>query len=553
MSDPRPGRPRRFAAIPGCWVHLARRVITRHVVGTAPEGIIDGRIYRRTGTRESEERLRSGDRHQYRRSRARLRRRRLRRRGRPRHHDPHLARLPPGTGHRPGGDQRHERPAQPGRRRRQARLEPGLVAGDDVGGRPRRARDLVVRAGSRESGVGSIPSPLGRAEKRRRLPSPRSEGPGTCGAGGVGDEGSSPHHLSPITLVVLLCATLLLGGCAAGAPSIVAPVAPDSSSQGVVPAVEAAQDPGIPQPAAPVVVAPESAAPSAKIQPGAADTTSQVAGAAAETLDPAAPEVLSSSDTAAFAQDVPAPADPVSEPVLTGEDAENDAGAPATTITRPPPPPDPSTGLSTIVEGGTNGRLEVALTFDAGADTGYAAEILDLLRDEGIEATFGMTGVWARANPELVQRMVAEGHQLINHTWDHSSLTGANTQMPPMTPEQVTQQLADTEAVVRDLTGYEMRPYFRPPYGDYDETSLGYLYDDGYSETIWWTCDTRGWAGWGAQQIVDYCTTNIAEDEILLLHVGAAAVGDFEALPGLIEFFRDNGYSFVTIEQMLQP
>ncbi len=139
------------------------------------------------------------------------------------------------------------------------------------------------------------------------------------------------------------------------------------------------------------------------------------------------------------------------------------------TILRPPPPPDPGTGLSTIVDRGTNGRLEVALTFDAGADTGYAAEILDLLRDEGIKASFGMTGVWAQANPELVQRMVAEGHQLINHTWDHSSLTGANTQMPPKTPEQVAQQLADTEAVVRDLTGYEMRPYFRPPYGDYDE------------------------------------------------------------------------------------
>ena len=322
----------------------------------------------------------------------------------------------------------------------------------------------------------------------------------------------------------------------------------------MVPAVEAAQDPGIPQPAAPVVVAPESAAPSAEIQPASVDTTSQVGGAAAETLDPAAPEVLASSDTAAFAQEVPAGAAPVSEPMLTGEDAGGDAGARAANSVRPPPPPDPGTGLSTIVEEGTNGRLEVALTFDAGADTGYAAEILDLLRDEEIKATFGMTGVWAEANPDLVRRMVAEGHQLINHTWDHSSLTGANTQMPPLSPEQVAQQLYDTESVVRDLTGgYEMRPYFRPPYGDYDEASLGYLYDDGYTETIWWTCDTRGWAGWGAQQIVDYCTTNIAEDEILLLHVGAAAVGDFEALPGLIEFFRDNGYDFVTIEQMLQP
>jgi len=361
------------------------------------------------------------------------------------------------------------------------------------------------------------------------------------------------RHLSPITLVVLLCATLLLSGCAAGAPSIVAPVAPDASSQAVIPAVQAVQDPPNSRPAAPVG-APESVATSVEMQPAAVDTTSEVAGAAAETLDPAAPEVLSPSDTAAFTQEVPAEAPPVSEPMLAGEDAGDDPAAPAAKIVRPPPPPDPGTGLSTIVDRGSNGRLEVALTFDAGADTGYAAEILDLLRDEGIKATFGMTGVWAEANPDLVRRMVAEGHQLINHTWDHSSLTGANTQMPPLTPEQVAQQLADTESVVRDLTGgYEMRPYFRPPYGDYDANSLRYLYDNGYSETIWWTCDTRGWAGWGAQQIIDYCTTNIAEDEILLLHVGAAAAGDFEALPGLITFFRDSGYNFVTIEQMLQP
>jgi peptidoglycan-N-acetylglucosamine deacetylase len=329
-------------------------------------------------------------------------------------------------------------------------------------------------------------------------------------------------------------------------------VAPDSSSQELVPAVEAANVPGVPQAAAPADAV-GTTAPAAVVQPAVVDTTTEIADAAAETLDAAEPEVLSSTDAAAFAQDVPAATDPLSEPLLTTDDVGDDVAAPAAKIVRPPPPPDPGTGPSTIIDGGTNGRLEVALTFDAGADTGYAAEILDLLREEGIEATFGMTGVWAEENPELVQRMVAEGHQLMNHTWDHSSLTGANTQMPPLTPEQVAEQLADTEAVVRDLTGYEMRPYFRPPYGDYDEDSLRYLYDNGYSETIWWTCDTRGWAGWGAQQIIDYCTTNIAEDEILLLHVGAAAVGDFEALPGLIQFFRDNGYSFVTIEQMLQP
>jgi peptidoglycan/xylan/chitin deacetylase (PgdA/CDA1 family) len=342
--------------------------------------------------------------------------------------------------------------------------------------------------------------------------------------------------------MVLLVTTLLVSGCAAGSPTVVAPVAPE----------------------APVIQAPEAAA--AAPQAAAADAPAVVPTALAvavvnETSD-SAPSVASSleqppaadvsTDTASFAQAVPAIA-PQPETASASDVPAESAAASAAQLERPPPPPDPGTGLSTIVESGPNDNLEVALTFDAGADTGYAAEILDLLRDEGIHATFGMTGLWAQSNPDLVRRMVAEGHQLINHTWDHSSLTGANTGMPPETPEQVAQQLGDTEAVVRELTGYEMQPYFRPPYGDYDETSLRELYNNGYYLSIWWTCDSHGWAGWLSQEIVDYCTTNIRPHEILLLHVGAAATGDFEALPGLIQFFRDSGYAFVTIEQMLQP
>lgn len=282
----------------------------------------------------------------------------------------------------------------------------------------------------------------------------------------------------------------------------------------------------------------------------AAPTPTQAAPAPTATVLVASVETPSAS-VAAFAQAVPAVDAPDPAP-QTGSGGIR--AVPAAQADRPPPPPEDGSGLSEIIESGPNDRLEVALTFDAGADKGYASDILDLLRDEGIHATFGMTGQWASEHPELVQRMVAEGHQLINHTWDHASLTGANTGLPPMTPEQVTQELTDTANLVRDITGgYELRPYFRPPYGDYDEASLGYLYDNGYYLSIWWTCDTHGWDGWGSEKIIDYCTTNISQHEILLLHVGAAAAGDFEALPGLIDFFRDNGYTFVTIEQMLQP
>jgi peptidoglycan/xylan/chitin deacetylase (PgdA/CDA1 family) len=327
--------------------------------------------------------------------------------------------------------------------------------------------------------------------------------------------------------------TFVLTGCAAGSPSVVAPVAPESSEI-LIPEAPQADLSGA---AAPAPTKPAEAPAIAIEEPVAEAPGQEPLNAAVIETEPA-----TAADTAAFAREGPA----VTSPLI--------APAAQMATDRPPPPPDPGTGMSNIVEGGSNGRLEVALTFDAGADTGYGAEILDLLAAEGIAATFGMTGVWAQTNQALVQRMAAEGHQLINHTWDHASLTGANTGLPAQTPDQIAQQLADTEAVVREATGgYEMRPYFRPPYGDYDADSLAYLYNNGYYLTIWWTCDSHGWAGWGAQEIIDYCTTNIVEDEILLLHVGAAAATDYEALPGLIQFFRDNGYAFVTVEQMLQP
>jgi len=321
-------------------------------------------------------------------------------------------------------------------------------------------------------------------------------------------------------LIVLLTLAVVLSGCSAAAPPVSAPPTPD---------------------------APQLAAVSTTVPPPIVTATSTPVESATSAPTATADPIATGAPT------VPVAAD------FQGTDSD---AAPERTP-RPPPPPDPGTGLSIVVpdpgtlehpllNGGPNPK-EIALTFDAGADAGYAGDILDLLRDEGIKASFGMTGQWAEANPDLVRRMVDEGHMLFNHTWDHGSLTGANTGLPAQTAEQVAKQIGDTEAVVIDLTGYDMKPYFRPPYGDYDETSLGYLAANGYYITVWWTCDTRGWDGWDAAKITGYCTTNIKNHEIILLHVGAGAPGDYESLPGMIAFFRDEGYAFVTVEEMLQP
>lgn len=190
------------------------------------------------------------------------------------------------------------------------------------------------------------------------------------------------------------------------------------------------------------------------------------------------------------------------------------------------------------------------LTFDAGADRGYTEDILDILAAEGVQASFGMTGHWAEMNPDLIQRIVAEGHGLINHTWTHRSFTGHSTGQGPLSQEERRDELQRTESLIRDVTGVDMRPYFRPPYGDYDESVLLDLAVNGYTVNVMWTIDTLGWNGLTAAQINQRVWDGLAPGVIILMHVGAQSL-DAVALPDMIAGLRERGYAFATVEELV--
>ncbi len=197
-------------------------------------------------------------------------------------------------------------------------------------------------------------------------------------------------------------------------------------------------------------------------------------------------------------------------------------------------------------------RRRIALTFDAGADTGHAALILDTLREHGAAASFGMTGSWAERNPALLRRMAAEGHQLMNHTYDHASFTGVSTRLGAMPPALRRQQLERTEEIVRAIVGVELRPYFRPPYGDYDSSVNADIAASGYRYNVMWSVDSLGWNGLPAGAIVQRCLQRATPGAIIVLHVGAASQ-DAAALPGIIEGLRRDGYEFATVRQLVEP
>ncbi len=194
-------------------------------------------------------------------------------------------------------------------------------------------------------------------------------------------------------------------------------------------------------------------------------------------------------------------------------------------------------------------RAVVALTFDCGADRGYAEEILDILKQEGIRATFGMTGAWARANPDLVQRMLAEGHRLINHTDSHPSFTGASTGQRALSTDERLAEIRRAEEAVAAISGSleTMRPYFRPPYGDYDDQLLRELPHAGYTVIVMWTIDSLGWRGIPPEEVVRRVMQALQPGAIVLLHVGAQST-DAVALPDLITALREAGYGFALIE-----
>ncbi|MFL6136786.1 MAG: polysaccharide deacetylase family protein [Frankiaceae bacterium] len=198
-----------------------------------------------------------------------------------------------------------------------------------------------------------------------------------------------------------------------------------------------------------------------------------------------------------------------------------------------------------LVSKGTTTKKLVALTFDAGADLGHAWQILDLLRAEGIKATFGVTGAWVDAHPLAARRIVAEGHEIMNHTYDHASFTGFSTGKAALAFSQRRTEVMRAWATIDATTGASFTRWWRPPYGDRDASVDRDVSSLGYGRELMWTVDSLGWEGIAPSEVVSRCVGAATPGEIILMHVGAAST-DSAALPEVISRLRALGYGFAT-------
>lgn len=214
----------------------------------------------------------------------------------------------------------------------------------------------------------------------------------------------------------------------------------------------------------------------------------------------------------------------------------------APTTTKPPTTTTPAMPAVIVTRIPTDEKV-VALTFDAGSDRGFAKEILDVLAAHGIEASFAVTGKWAEAHSDLVSRIAAEGHTIINHTYDHPHLEDLST-------AQRLGQLARGEQVLSRISGQTTKPYFRLPYGSYDQQVLRDVGAAGYPYVVGWTVDTLGWKGVAPDEIVDRCVDALRPGTIVLMHVGSLSA-DYSALEAVLSAFDLAGYRYATIRELL--
>ena len=194
---------------------------------------------------------------------------------------------------------------------------------------------------------------------------------------------------------------------------------------------------------------------------------------------------------------------------------------------------------------------QVALTFDDGPDPNVTPTILDVLREHDVKATFFVLGYKVAQNPEVLRRIVQEGHTLGNHTYDHASL--ADLSVRQMHGEMQSTQ----EAVDRALGFHYPMTLMRPPYGApylSDQHMLPLfqrVMEEQRAYPVMWTVDSRDWelnghAGSIAENV--RATTN-KKGGVILLHDTHQSTA--EALPRIIAHYAAAGFSFTTVREML--
>ena len=185
---------------------------------------------------------------------------------------------------------------------------------------------------------------------------------------------------------------------------------------------------------------------------------------------------------------------------------------------------------------------KIYLTFDAGYEAGYMDKILETLKQNNVKAVFFITGHYLNSQPDLVRRMIDEGHIVGNHTVNHKC-------MPEIDDEAIKKDVMDLHTAMYDKFGYEMK-YIRPPKGEFSERTLSYTNSLGYKTVMWsvayddWDESKQGREEYGKKKILD----NLHNGAVILLHSNSK--DNANILDDVIKEAKKMGYEFGIIDDI---
>ena len=228
---------------------------------------------------------------------------------------------------------------------------------------------------------------------------------------------------------------------------------------------------------------------------------------------------------------VAAPADAPGAPITVGSITNPDSPLP-----KVPPP-----GMKVRYNSVHTDQMVLGMTFDDGPHPVNTPKLLDLLKEKNIKATFFLVGERVKMHPEIVRRMLAEGHEVANHTWTHPSLTS-------ISDEKIRSEFTRTADAIWEAAQY--RPHImRPPFGATNRRIEQWVFNEfGYS-SITWSVDPNDWRRPGVQVVANRLIAGAHKGAIMLAHdIHAPTI---EAMPQVFDALLAKGYKFLTVSQLI--
>jgi polysaccharide deacetylase family sporulation protein PdaB len=198
--------------------------------------------------------------------------------------------------------------------------------------------------------------------------------------------------------------------------------------------------------------------------------------------------------------------------------------------------------LKPIYEVKTDKKV-VALTFDISWGNNTPLPVIDILKSNGIKATFFLSGPWVKQYPDVPQRIQADGHEIGSHGYRHINLSN-------LSKTEIKDELMKAHNNIKEVTGIDAN-LIRTPNGDYNDQVIEAAHECNY-EVIQWGTDSLDWMNPGVNNIIDRVTKRVHPGDIILMHASDTCKQTTEALPVIIKNLKDQGYEFVTVSELLK-